>query len=210
MSDLKLKAAGRVEKNGAAAGKKAFRLTTLLLTLTVTGCAPNMFRQPKYTALSESDFFADGSAARLPVEGTVARGQLRTDSRYYTGKANDLFIGNVPVPVTRQVLNRGRERFDIYCAPCHGRLGDGDGMVVKRGLKRPPSYHIDRLREAPDGYFFDVMSSGFGAMPSYASRIETADRWAITAYIRALQASQVAKIEDIPQTERAKLLETTK
>jgi hypothetical protein len=178
--------------------------------LGASGCAPNMYKQPKYTALSESDFFANGSAARPPLEGTVARGQLRLDSRYFTGKSNDLFIGNLPVPVTRELLAKGRERFDIFCSPCHGRLGDGDGMVVQRGLKRPPSYHIDRLREAPVGYFFDVITSGFGAMPSYASRIETADRWAITAYIRALQASQMAKIEDVPQSERVKLLETTK
>jgi mono/diheme cytochrome c family protein len=174
------------------------------------GCAPNMFKQPKNKSLTESDFFADGRAARLPVEGTVARGMLRTDERLYTGKVNGLFVGNVPLPLTRELLTRGRERFDIFCSPCHGRLGDGSGMIVQRGLRRPPSYHIDRLREIPDGYFFDAITNGFGAMPSYASRVGVQDRWAITAYIRALQLSQASRLEDVPPAERPKLLEATK
>ena len=190
--------------------KTGFLSLVLGLALMAGGCAPNMFKQPKNKPLSESDFFTDGLSARMPVEGTVARGMLRTNERLYTGKANGLFVGNLPLPVTRDLLMRGRERFDIFCSPCHGRVGDGLGMIVQRGLRRPPSYHIDRLREVPDGYLFDVITSGFGAMPGYASRIGVQDRWAITAYIRALQLSQASKIEDVPAAERPKLLEATK
>jgi mono/diheme cytochrome c family protein len=180
------------------------------LALMAGACAPNMSKQPRNKPLSESDFFTDGRSARMPVEGTVARGMLRADERLYTGKANGLFAGNLPLPVTGELLSRGRERFDIYCSPCHGRVGDGSGMIVQRGLRRPPSYHIDRLREVPDGYLFDVITNGFGAMPGYASRIGVQDRWAITAYIRALQLSHASKLEDVPAAERPKLLEATK
>jgi mono/diheme cytochrome c family protein len=185
-------------------------ISVVSLALLAGGCAPNMSRQPKYRPLAGSDFFPDGSMARPPVEGTVARGHQRTDERFFTGKVNGVLLSRLPLAVTRQVLERGKQRYDIFCSPCHGRVGDGTGMVVQRGLRRPPSYHIDRLREAPDGHFFDAMTNGFGAMPSYASRIEPADRWAITAYIRALQLSQAAKIQDIPAPERAKLLEAAK
>ncbi len=191
-------------------GNRAFLCLVLGLALMAGGCAPNMFKQPKNKPLSESDFFADGRAARLPVEGTVARGMLHTDERLYTGKTNGLFVGNLPLPVSRDLLMRGRERFDIFCSPCHGRVGDGSGMIVQRGLRRPPSYHIDRLREVPDGYLFDVITNGFGAMPGYASRIGAKDRWAITAYIRALQLSHASKLEDVPEAERSRLLEATK
>ncbi len=178
-----------------------------VLTLFAGACAPNMSKQPKNRPLSESDLFADGRSARIPVEDTVARGALRSDERYFTGKTNGLFAGNQPLAVTRELLLRGRERFDIFCSPCHGRVGDGSGMVVQRGLRRPPSYHIDRLKDAPDGYYFDVITNGFGAMPSYASRIPVRDRWAITAYIRILQLSQAAKIGDVPPAESKRLLE---
>lgn len=190
------------------------RFRTLLLfsaaslALFAGACAPNMSKQPKNKPLSESDFFADGRSARTPVEGTVARGGLRKDERFYTGKTNGLYAGNLPLPVTSELLSRGRERFDIFCSPCHGRVGDGSGMVVQRGLRRPPSYHMGRLRDAPDGYFFDVVTNGFGAMPSYASRISVRDRWAITAYIRVLQLSQAAKMADVPRAERKRLRET--
>jgi hypothetical protein len=169
-----------------------------------------MSQQPKYKSLAESDFFVDGSAARLPVEGTIARGYLRLDTSFFAGKVNGVLIRDLPLKVTRQVLERGKGRYGIFCTPCHGSIGDGSGMVVQRGLRRPPSYHIDRLREAPDGHFFDVITSGFGAMPSYASRIPVEDRWAITAYVRALQLSQAAKISDVPPEERPKLLEATR
>ena len=132
------------------------------------------------------------------VEGTVARGQLHEDSYLYTGKIGNNPGDYMPFPVTEEVLLRGRERFDIYCSPCHSRLGDGRGMIVQRGFRAPPSYHTERLRNAPLGYFFDVMTQGFGAMPEYASQIPARDRWAIVAYIRALQLSQHATSSDVP------------
>lgn len=161
--------------------------------------------QPRYEALEASDFFGDGQSARQPVAGTVARGQLQEDEPFYTGKSQGEFVLEPPVEITRELLVRGQERFTIYCAPCHARTGLGDGMIVERGFRKPPSYHIDRLRDAPAGHFFDVMTHGFGAMPSYR-RIEPADRWAIVAYIRVLQLSQNATLDDVPASER-KLLD---
>jgi len=165
--------------------------------------------EPRYKPLAESDFFADGQSARPRVDGTIARGHLRLDQAFYTGRSNGAFVSTPPVPVTRDLLARGRERFDIFCSPCHGRLGDGDGVVVERGFRSPPSYHIDRLRTAPVGHFFDVMTNGFGAMASYASRVQPADRWAIAAYIRALQLSQHAALSDAPADVRRRLLESS-
>jgi len=156
-----------------------------------------MHDQPRFKPLAQSDFYADLRSARPPVEGTVARGQLREDSYFYTGMVGDKPGDYMPFPVTREVLDRGRERFDIYCAPCHSRLGDGNGMIPQRGFQRPPSYHTDRLRKAPLGYFFYVMTTGFGAMPDYAQQIEPRDRWAVVAYIRALQLSQNASAADL-------------
>ena len=152
-----------------------------------------------------SDFFADGRSARPLPEGTVARGQLRADKVFFTGKSGDVYVDRLPFPVTRQVLERGRERFNIYCTPCHGRLGNGLGMIVQRGLKRPPSYHIDRLRQVPIGYFYDVISNGFGAMADYAAQVAPRDRWAIAAYIRVLQFSQQASLQDVPPEHRQEL-----
>jgi mono/diheme cytochrome c family protein len=169
------------------------------------GCAPDMSDQPKYKNLRGSDLFADGRSARPLIEGTVGTGRLRSDEALFTGQANGAPVERIPVPVTRALLERGRERFGIYCTPCHGRLGTGDGMVVLRGFQRPTSYHIDRLREAPDGHFFDVITRGLGAMAGQGARLAPADRWAITAYIRALQLSQRARIEDVPPEERDKL-----
>jgi hypothetical protein len=126
------------------------------------------------------------------IEGTVARGQLHEDTYFYTGMMGKEQGNVMPFPVTREVLQRGQERFNIYCAPCHSELGDGNGMIVQRGYRRPPSYHIERLRTAPLGHFFDVITNGFGAMPDYAMQIQPGDRWAIIAYIRALQLSQNA------------------
>jgi mono/diheme cytochrome c family protein len=162
------------------------------LLLILAGCRQDMHDQPRFKPLAESDFYADQRSARPPVEGTVARGQLHEDAYFYTGKIGDNPGDYMPFPVTEDVLTRGRERFNIYCAPCHSRLGDGQGMVVKRGFKQPPTYHQDRLRKAPLGYFFDVMTNGFGAMPDYAAQIQPRDRWCIVAYIRALQLSQNA------------------
>ncbi len=154
--------------------------------------------QPRLKPLRQSDFFADQRASRPILDGTIARGHLREDEYLYTGKINNENGDFMPFPATEQVLARGRERFNVYCSPCHSRLGDGNGMIVQRGYKRPPSYHIDRLRKAPLGYFFDVMTNGFGAMPDYAAQISVQDRWAIAAYIRALQLSQNAQQSDLP------------
>lgn len=157
-----------------------------------------MHDQPKLKPLRMSDFYADQRGSRPIPDGTVARGHLREDTYFYTGKIGEENGDAMPFQVTEDVLARGQERFDIYCAPCHGRVGDGNGMIVQRGYKRPPSYHIDRLRKAPVGYFFDVITNGFGAMPDYATQIPVRDRWAIAAYIRALQLSQNAQPGDIP------------
>jgi mono/diheme cytochrome c family protein len=158
-----------------------------------------MHDQPKYIPLRPSTFFDDGRSARPLVDGTVARGHLNADAAFYTGKGPDgKPLDAFPFPVTQEIVERGQERFNIYCAPCHGRLGYGDGMIVRRGFRRPPSYHMDRLRTAPNGYLYDVIAKGFGAMPDYAAQIEPADRWAIVVYIRALQLSQNATVGDVP------------
>ena len=170
------------------------------------GCRQDMHNQPKYTPLRSSDFFPDGRSARAPVPGTVARGQLREDTVFYTGKVGDQFAGQFPFPVTRAVLERGQERYNIYCAPCHARTGNGFGMVVQRGYRRPASFHDPRLRAAPPGYYFDAMTRGFGAMSDYAAQISPEDRWKIAAYIRALQLSQHATLEDLPPVQREQLM----
>jgi hypothetical protein len=146
--------------------------------------------------LAKSDFYADLRSARPPVAGTVARGQLHEDTYFYSGKVGNFFGDYMPFPVDLAVLQRGQQRFNIYCAPCHSRLGDGNGMVVQRGFRAPPSYHTDRLRKAPLGYFFSVMTNGFGAMPDYAQQISAQDRWAVVSYIRALQRSQASTAAD--------------
>jgi len=161
--------------------------------------------QPKYKDLRGSAFFADGRSARPLPEDTVARGHLDADRRFATGKVNGQPIAELPVPLTRELLARGRERFGIYCSPCHGLTGDGLGIVVQRGLRRPNSFQIDRLRAAPVGYFFDVQTVGFGAMLDYSAQIPPQDRWAIAAYIRALQLSQGATIGDVPADARPAL-----
>ena len=167
------------------------------------GCRIDMHVQPRQNPLSRSDFFADQRSERPPVEGTVARGQLREDTYFYTGKIGSSPGDYMPFTVTKEVLERGRERFDIFCAPCHSRLGDGNGFVPSRGFsRRPPSYHIQRLQKAPLGYFYDVMTNGFGIMPDYAAQISPQDRWNIVAYVRALQLSQSATAADVPQGQK--------
>jgi mono/diheme cytochrome c family protein len=170
----------------------------LLALAMSTGCRQDMHDQPRFKPLAKSDFYADLRSARPPVEGTVARGQLHEDTYFYTGKVGNNPGDYMPFAVTDEVMARGRERFNIYCSPCHSRLGDGNGMIVQRGFRAPPSYHTERLRKAPLGYFFDVMTNGFGAMPDYASQIPPRDRWCIVAYIRALQLSQNATSADVP------------
>jgi hypothetical protein len=164
-----------------------------------------MHDQPKYEPLEASDFYADGRASRPTVDGTVARGQLKLDEALYSGKTEGRLLEVFPFPITQQVLVRGHERFDVYCSPCHGRLGTGDGMIVRRGLRAPPSFHLQRLRNAPPGYFFEVMTNGFGAMADYRAQISVEDRWALTAYIRALQLSQNATLSDVPADRRGEL-----
>lgn len=180
--------------------------SVLLALVGAVGCRQDMHNQPKYIPLRPSDFFEDGRSARpLPV-GTVARGHLDADTAFYTGKMPDgRYTDAFPFPITRQVLERGQNRFNIYCTPCHDHLGTGNGMVVRRGFRHPPSYHIDRLRQAPNGYIFDVITNGFGAMQDYSAQIEPADRWAIVAYERALQLSQNATMNDVPAAERSQL-----
>jgi mono/diheme cytochrome c family protein len=171
-------------------------LTTIIL---FSGCRLDMHVQPKQNPLSRSDFFPDQRSERPPVEGTVARGQLHADTYFYTGKIGNNPGDYMPFPVTMEVLQRGRERYNIYCSPCHSLLGDGNGFVPSRGFPRkPPSYHIERLQKAPLGYFYDVITNGFGIMPDYAAQIPPEDRWKIVAYIRALQLSQNATRADVP------------
>ncbi len=173
------------------------KLSSLGLLLILAGCRQEMYDQSRVKPLAQSDFYSDLRTARTPVDGTVARGQLHEDTYLYTGKIGANPGDYMPFAITEADLARGRERFNIYCAPCHSRLGDGNGMVVQRGYKHPPTYHQERLRKAPLGYFFDVMTNGFGAMPDYSSQIPVEDRWRIVAYIRALQLSQNATQADI-------------
>jgi len=165
--------------------------------LLATGCRQDMHDQPKYRGLRGSVFFADGASARPRVEGTVARGTLQEDEAFFTGKVSNVPVKELPFPVDQQVLDRGQERFNIYCSPCHGQTGSGDGMVVQRGYRKPPSFQSERLLQTDAGYFFDVMTNGFGVMPDYKAQIAPRDRWSIVAYIRALQLSQHAAASDI-------------
>jgi mono/diheme cytochrome c family protein len=183
----------------------AFAATLMVSSLLITACQI-MGQQPSYRPFQPSDQFADGSSARqLPLD-TVARGQLRDDPVLFTGQLNGQEVDQLPFPATREVLDRGQQRFNIYCVPCHGFVGDGNGIVVQRGFTPATSFHIDRLRQAPIGHFFVVISNGFGAMPSYAAQIPLVpDRWAIAAYIRALQLSQNATINDVPPDQRPAL-----
>lgn len=177
----------------------------VFLLIVSTACRRDMQDQPRYKPLAQSDFFADHRAARPAIDGTVARGHLHIDVARYTGKFQGEDVDQFPIPISRADIERGRDRFNIYCTPCHGRLGDGNGMVVLRGFRQAASYYSDKLMNAPVGHFFDVMTNGFGAMPSYASRVETDDRWRIVAYIRVLQASESAKLSDVPADLRQNL-----
>lgn len=162
----------------------------------MAGCRQKMADQPKYTPFAPSRFFANGQSARVPVAGTIARG---------TATATPASTGSFPLPVTRALLRRGQERFNIYCAPCHDQTGNGQGMIVRRGFPMPPSLHLPRLVAAPESHFYQVITDGYGVMYSYANRVSPQDRWAIAAYIRALQLSQRAALSDVPPAERAKL-----
>lgn len=180
----------------------------VVIGLSVLGgaaCRRDMQDQPKYKNLRGSAFFDDKRSARPVVEDTVARGFLYADQRFLTGRENGQPIATLPMPLTRELLERGKQRFGIFCTPCHGLTGNGLGVIVQRGLRQPPSFHIDRLRESPVGYFYDVETHGFGSMMDYAAQIPPSDRWAIAAYIRALQLSQRATIADVPADARSAL-----
>jgi mono/diheme cytochrome c family protein len=177
----------------------------LALIVAGLGCSQDMANQPKYKPQGVGKFFDDGRADRPRVAHTVARGEVVPDDSFHTGRAGGAYLREPPVPVTLELMLRGQERYDVYCSVCHDRVGRGDGMIVRRGFRRPPSFHTDRLRDEPAGYFFDAITNGFGVMPSYEGSIPAADRWAIIAYIRALQRSQHARLEDVPPEERAKL-----
>ena len=176
-------------------------LVTAIAALSLAGCRQDMHVQPKYVPEYGSTFFADGRSERQQVTGTVARGELRTDELLYTGKVNGAVADVFPFAITAADLSRGRERYNIYCSPCHDYTGSGNGMIVQRGFPGPPSFHIERLRQAPAGHFFDVETNGFGLMYSYASRVPPEDRWRIAAYIRALQLSQRGAMTDVPAVE---------
>lgn len=204
-------------------------LLVIFLVLLIAGCRQDMHNQPKYKPLRTSNFFADAQGSRQPVENTVARGSLNNDAlspsqtnsaqtsiapagAAVTNPANQTTTNprpagadNIPFAITEQVLARGEERYNISCSPCHGRTGNADGMVVRRGFPQPPSYHIDRLRSVPDAYFYTVITNGFGRMWSYADQVSPRDRWAITAYIRALQLSQNATLADVPADKQSQL-----
>src|SRR3954470_13555944 len=185
-----------------ARGPIRSRRSAALLVLgafAVVGCNQNMYDQPKYQDYSQSTFFKDGASFRPLLPGTVARGQLRADSLKFAGKTADgKWTEELPAPITENTLRRGQERYNIYCSPCHGATGDGQGMIVRRGLSPPPSFHLDRLRQAPVGHYFDVITNGYGAMYPYGYRVQVDDRWAIVAYIRALQLRENAKADDLP------------
>ena len=171
-----------------------------------------MHVQPRYNPYDPTDFFGDGQSARQPVAGTFPRGELTLGPQelLYTGKVNGQPSEAFPFPVTQEIVERGRERFNAFCSPCHGFAGDGDGMIVQRGFRRPPSFHEERLRAAPAGHYFDVITNGFGAMYPYGYRVAPRDRWAVIAYVRSLQLSRQASINDVPEAERQKLLGQSK
>jgi len=176
------------------------------LALVVSGCRQDMHDQPKLEPLEATTLFANGAGSRPLIEGTVARGLLQNDKLFYTGRTvDDQFVTDLPVLLTRDLVERGQSRFNAYCSPCHGRVGYGDGMIVQRGFKHPTSFHEKRLQESPVGYFFHVMTNGFGEMSSYAAQIPAQDRWAIVAFVRALQLSQQASVDDLTTDDLAQI-----
>lgn len=193
---------------------KARRFTSLaslslavLVTLSLGACRQDMHDQPKYEVYEASAFFDDGKASRTPPAGTVARGHLPRTDAYSTGYGpDDQLVANMPVEVTPELLAEGERRYTGFCLPCHGPVGDGRGMVVQRGYKQPASFHEQRLVLSADGYFFDAITNGFGQMPAYASQIRVEDRWAIVAYVRALQLSQNAPLSELPEEMRQAVL----
>ncbi|MEO7166764.1 MAG: cytochrome c [Spartobacteria bacterium] len=185
--------------------RRGLKLLGGFLLLGLAACRQDMYNQPKAKTYSASEFFADGASARPLPAHTVEYQDARGSEAFATGLTNGMLVAQLPVPLTPQLLERGRERYEIYCAVCHGATGEGNGEVVRRGFPTPPTYHSERLRNAPIGHFYDVITNGYGVMYSYASRVEPADRWAIAAYVRALQLSQHAPVDALPPAEKAKL-----
>jgi hypothetical protein len=183
----------------------AAALVIVFCGIAMAGCGyslrQDMANQPRQNPLSPSNVFPDGRSERPLIENTVARGEIANDA-FLVPKDSNAF----PLPLTPQLLERGQERFGIFCSPCHGLQGDGQGMVAMRGMKHPPSFHQERLRQVPNGYIYDVVTNGFGAMYGYSAQIPTQDRWAIIAYVRALQLSRNAQVADLPPDLRQKLL----
>lgn len=179
--------------------------SAVVLILLVAGCDQAMSVQPKRRPLAESRFFEDGRSSRPPVAGTIAQGQLKLDPHLYRGLIGTEPADSFPFPMTREILERGRQRYDIFCSPCHDRTGSGQGRIVARGFRAPPSYHLDRLRQAKPGQLFDVITRGFGAMQGYGDEIPARDRWDIVAWIRVLQETRVASLGDLPSDERKRL-----
>jgi mono/diheme cytochrome c family protein len=193
-------------------------LTSALVCLAAIGCRQDMHDQRKLEPLEESKFWSDGRASRDPVPGSIARGKLKADRHLFFGReelaearsgpddgSEGALVDTFPFPVDKHVLERGRERFDVFCAPCHARTGDGDGMIVRRGFRRPPSLHDDKIRDARVGHLYDVIRRGFGVMPAYETQIPVRDRWAIVAYLRALQLHRRAALGDVPEAEKKRL-----
>ena len=170
------------------------------------GCRQDMQNQPKYKPLGQNRFWPDGRDSRPIPAGTVARDELHATDAIHTGEANGDFLDTIPVPVNMRLLERGRDRYDIFCSPCHGRLGDGDGMIARRGLRAPANLMDQRSRELPPGYVFQVITNGYGGMGDYGDQIQDVhDRWAIVAYIKALQLSRGAPLSDVPADARSQL-----
>lgn len=180
-------------------------LAVCLTMLLLTSCGRNMAVQPKAQAFEASPYFSNGAVNQPLIENTVSRERGNIDPAFYTGQGPNGFLAEVPLPVTQELLERGQERYNIYCAPCHNFSGNGEGMIVQKGFPQPASFHEQRLRDQPVGYYFNAITNGFGRMYSYASRVPAEDRWAISAYIKALQLSQNASIDDIPEEQRSQL-----
>lgn len=202
-----MKLRNRATEGTESADKKTSRLFLAVVAAVAftAGCRQDMHDAPRYEAYESSATFADNRASRVAPVGTVARGWLRDDEALYTGKLAGQAVDEFPFAIGRAELMRGQERFNIYCTPCHGKLGDGNGMVVSRGLRQAASYHQDRLRQEKLGYFYDVITNGFGAMQGYAEQIPVRDRWLIVAYVRTLQLSQHASVNDVPADRRGAL-----
>jgi mono/diheme cytochrome c family protein len=180
-------------------------ITVVIAALCLCGCRQDMQDQPKIKPLSESNFFSDGRASRPIPENTIAQNELNDNDTFHTGNANGTFAATIPIPVTLDLLQRGQERFNIFCSPCHSRLGDGNGEVAQRGFRLPQNLNSDRIRQVPPGYIFQVITNGYGGMPDHGDQIPVRDRWAIVAYIRALELSREAPLADVPADARAQL-----